>query len=248
MDWAAALWWLPTVAVAAIAVLGILAGAAQPAWPARKYWVAAVLAGSVLATGVSAWQQARSRAALGSETARLQQIGARLDELGRKLQVTPGATPEESFDTVAAAVGALNAKIQQLEAQAEALREKTKTRTIAPDIAAKLADYLRQAGPHRVVVSCLPEDIEAFTYANQIANVLRAAGWEALGPEKTTIFGEAPAIGVKLYVRGGVTAPEAGKLLIDALTRFNIPFQSGITPSAAIPDPATVELFIGPKP
>ena len=48
--------------------------------------------------------------------------------------------------------------------------------------------------------------------------------------------------------RGAAGPPEASKLLIDAFTRFNIPYQSGITPSDAIPDPATVELFVGPKP
>jgi len=248
MSSGAVLWWLPTVAAATIAVLGAVAVAAQPLRPERKYWLAAMLLGGALATGAAAWQQARSRAALGSETARLQQIAARLDELGRKLQAPPGATPEQTFDTVNAAVGALNAKIQQLEGQAEALREKSKTRAIAPDIATKLADYLRQTGPHRIVVSCLPDDLEAFTYANQLANVVREAGWEALGPEKTTIFGEAPAMGIRLYVRGGGAGPEAGKLLVDAFTRFNIPFQSGVAPSDAIPDPATVELFVGPKP
>ncbi len=85
-------------------------------------------------------------------------------------------------------------------------------------------------------------------YANQIANVLRAAGWEALGPETTTIFGEAPAMGITLYVRGADAPPEAARLLIDAFTRFNIPYQSGVASSDAIPDPATVELFVGRKP
>ena len=99
-----------------------------------------------------------------------------------------------------------------------------------------------------MVVSCVPDDVEAYTYANQIANVLRASGWEALGPETTTIFGEAAAMGVALYVRGGGAPPEAARLVLDAFTRFNIPYRSGITPSDAIPDPATVELFVGHKP
>jgi len=37
------------------------------------------------------------------------------------------------------------------------------------------------------------------------------------------------------------------KILIDAFARFNIPYKSGVSPSDAIPDPATVELFVGPK-
>ncbi len=247
------LWWLPTAAVAAIAVLGVVAVAATPREPAlgrgRRWWIVVLLACGALAVGASAWQQARSRDALGGEAARLRQLGERLDALGRQLPAGPGASADETFDSVTAAIIALNAKIKDLEGQIETLREKNRTRSIAPDVAEKLADYLRQAGAHRVVVSCLPDDLEAFTYANQLANVLRLAGWEALGPEKTTIFGEAPAIGIRLYVRSTASAPpETGKILTDAFTRFNIPYQSGITPSDAIPDPATVELFVGPKP
>jgi hypothetical protein len=243
-----AVWWLPTASVAALAVFGFLALARQPWRPGRKYWLAAMLLAGGLAIGGSVWQQNASRAALAGDTARLLELRARLDEVGRLLPAGPGATPGETFDTVAAALAASNARIKDLEGQVQALQEKNRTRTIDPDIAAKAAEYLRQFGGHRVVVSCVPDDVEAYTYANQIANVLRASGWEALGPETTTIFGEAATMGVAFYVRGGGSPPEAAKLVLDAFTRFNIPYKSGITPSDAIPDPATVELFVGHKP
>ena len=243
-----ALWWLPTVPVAALAALAFLALARQPWRPSRKYWLAAMLLAGALAIGASAWQQNASRKALAGETARLNQVWSRLDEVGRLLPAGPGATPSQTFDTVAAALVALNARVRELEGQLRALEEKTQTRTIDPDSAAKIAEYLRQFGGHRVVVSCVPDDVEAYTYANQIANVLRASGWEALGPETTTIFGAPAAMGVSLYVRGGGAPPEAARLVLDAFTRFNIPYRSGITPSDAIPDPATVELFVGHKP
>ena len=244
----AAPWWLPTASVAALAVLGFLAFARQPWRPSRKYWLAAMLLAGALAIGASAWQQNAGRAALVRETARLDEVWSRLDEVGRLLPAGPGTTPGETFDTVAAALVALNARIKDLESQIVALREKNRTRTIDSDTAAKSAEYLRRFGGHRVVVSCVPDDVEAYTYANQIANMLRASGWEALGPETTTIFGEAAAMGVTLYVRGGGAPPEAAMLVLDAFARFNIPYRSGITPSAAIPDPATVELFVGHKP
>ncbi|HEY8873012.1 MAG TPA: hypothetical protein VIM52_08275 [Stellaceae bacterium] len=243
-----AVFWLPTASVAALAVFGFLALARQPWRPSRKYWLAAMLLAGVLAIGGSVWQQNTSRAALAGETARLLELRARLDEVGRLLPAGPGATPGETFDTVAAALAASNTRIKELESQIQTLQEKNRTRTIDPDTAAKAAEYLRQFGGHRVVVSCVPDDVEAYTYANQIANVLRASGWEALGPETTTIFGEAAAMGVALYARGGGSPPEAAKLVLDAFTRFNIPYRSGITPSDAIPDPATVELFVGHKP
>jgi hypothetical protein len=253
MSWGeAALWWLPTVAVAAMAVLGLVAVAVQPPRPSRKYWIAALLLGGALAAGASAALQATGRAALGDETARLQQLGKRLDEVGRLLPAGPGTTPDQTFDTVAAAIASLNARIKDLETQIHALKEKSRARTIDRDTAAKMAEYLRQSGSplgnRRVVVSCLPDDVEAYGYANQIANVLRAAGWEAPGVETTTIFGQAAAMDILVYVRAGAQPPEAARILVDAFARFNIPFQSGITPSEAIPDPATVELFVGHKP
>jgi hypothetical protein len=253
MSWGeAALWWLPTAAVAAIAALGLVAMATQPWRPVRKYWLAALLVGGALAIGASAWQQHASRAALGLERARLGDVTARLDELGRLLEVEPDAAPQPTFDAIAAAIVALNARTKDLEGQIDALKESSRTRTIDPNTAAKMAEHLRQfgspMGSRRVVVSCLPADVEAYRYANQIANVLRTSGWEALGPETTTIFGEAPAMGITLYVRGGVAPPEAVRLLIDAFTRFNIPYQSGVASNDAIPDPATVELFVGRKP
>jgi hypothetical protein len=244
----AARWWLPTISVAALAALGLLALARQVWRPSKKYWIAALLLGGVLAVGASVWMQKTSGAALNQEAARLRDVAARLDELGRLLEIAPGTTPDQAFDTVAAAIAALNAKIKDLEDQVRALQEKSRTRTIDPDISAQMADYLRPFGNHRAVVSCVPDDFEAYHYANQIANVLRAASWEALGPETTTIFGEAPAMGVTLYVRSGVAAPDAARLVLDAFTRFNIPYQSGIASNDAIPDPATVELFVGHKP
>jgi hypothetical protein len=249
MAWIEAVrWWLPTAAVVGMTAFAVVAFAMQPWRPVRKYWLAALLVGGALAIGASVWQQHASRVARGHERARLDDMTARLDNLARLLQAEPGASPSRTFDAITAAIVAMNTQLRELDSQVDTLQEKFRIRSIDPDASAKIAEYLRQFGSHRVVVSCLPDDVEAYTYANQIANVLRAAGWEALGPETTTIFGEAPAMGITLYARGGATPPEAARLLIDAFSRFNIPYRSGVAPSDAIPDPATVELFVGHKP
>lgn len=221
MSWGeVALWWLPTILVGVMALFGLLALAARPGDMARRYWAAGLLLAGVAATGASGWRQLADRMLLVAAEGRQ---SARL--------VAQGAA------------------VKSLEGQLRTLQQKTSQRTIEPAIAAKLADDLRKAGSHRVVVSCAPKDVEAYGYANQIATVLRQAGWEALGPEATTIFGEAPAMGLRLYITsGGAAPPDAAKLLIDTFTRLNIPFESGITPSAAIPDPATTEIFVSHKP
>jgi len=250
MSWAeAALWWLPTATVVAMTGFGLVALIEQAWRPSKKYWIAAFVVCGVLAIAASASQQWLSRVAvLGRDRAQLAEVTAHLDKLGRLLVAEAGTAAHQTFDTIASAIAALNAKVVDLESQIQALQEKSRNRTIDTDTSGKLAEHLRQFGSHRVVVSCVPGDVEAYTYANQIANALHAAGWEALGPQTTTIFGEAPAMGVTLYVRGGAAAPEAARLLIDAFGRFNIPYQSGVAASDAIPDPETVELFVARKP
>jgi hypothetical protein len=207
---------------------------------AKLYWLIAVLLCGALAIAVAAWQQSR-------ELAQLRDLSSHLGALARLLPGGPPASPEQTVDSLATSMYSLNSRINELQAQIETLREKGKIRAIDSDTVTKLADYLRPFGSHRVVVSCVPGDVEAFTYANQIANVLRSAGWDAHGPETTAIFGDAPAMGIRLYVRSGV-APDTAKILLDAFTRFDIPFKSGTTSNDMIPDNTTVELFVSHKP
>ena len=241
-----ALFWLPTAAVAATALLAVIVALAQPPRLAKAVWIVATFLLGAAAVAATAWHQVQSRAEGPVHLAQLREVGSHLDEIGKQLPA--GAAPAaENFDTFPAAIDALNAEIADLGNRIQTLREKTKNREIDPDTAAKLTDYLRQAGGNRVVVSCVPDDVEAYGYANQIANVLRAAGWDALGPEQTAIFGNAQGMGVTVYVHAGGQPPGAAKILLDAFARFNIPYKSGIASNEAIPDPATVELFVGHK-
>jgi hypothetical protein len=242
-----ALFWLPTAAVAVVAVLAVIIALAQPPRLAKAVWlVLSVLLGGAAIAG-TAWYQLQSRSEGPAQLAQLRELGAHIDELSRDLPPGAAPAPADNFDSFGAAIDTLSAKIAALGGRIQAFREEKKNREIDPQTAAQLSDYLRQFGSARVVVSCLPNDVEAFGYANQIANVLRAAGWDAHGPEETTIFGNAQGMGVILYVHPGIQAPPAAKILLDAFARFNIPYKAGITPSEAIPDPATVELFIGHK-
>jgi len=249
MSWTEpALWWLPTFAVAAMTAVALAAALAVPRTPrARRLRTAAILVCGIGAIAASAWQQHRSRAEFGGEAAELRALGAELDAIGRVLPQGAGPAPRATFDSVSAAIGSLRAQIRQLESQIEALREKSLGRALTARSAAALADYLRPFGSRRVVVSCVPDDVESYGYANQIASVLRAAGWDAAGPETTTIFGRAPAMGLSLYVPGG-QPPDTARILVEAFAKFNIPYKGAIAPSEAIPDTTTVELFVAPKP
>jgi hypothetical protein len=141
----------------------------------------------------------------------------------------------------------LTAEVDALQQQIEQLKESTRFRSLTGDTATKLADYLRPFGKHKVVVSCAPNDIEAYHYATQIADVLKTANWDASGPEATTIFGDVRAMGINVY-NNSAHPSDTVKILLDGLAKFGIPYQSRVPPSEALPQTETVELFIGAKP
>lgn len=242
-----ALWWVPVVAVAAMTALGLLAATGRAPQARRRGWVLVILIAGIAAVAATAWQEAASRAALGREAARLAEIGDRLDRLGKLLPQTLGGSPTTTFDTVSNAIRSLNTRIEDLQEQIRAAQEASRNRRVDPETVSRLVASLRGLGPYRVVVSTVPGDPEAFGYANQFVGILREAGWDAHGPETTTIFGTAPYPGVTLFAAGGSAAAQGVSALINAFTRFNIPYRSGIPPREAIPDPATVSLFVSGK-
>jgi len=242
-----ALWWVPAVAVLAMTLLGLLAATGRPPGSARQGWMLGITIVGIAAVALAAWQAAVGHAALGREAARLAEIGARLDQLGTLLPQTPGGNPTATFDTVSDAIRSLNARIEDLQEQIRAARETYRNRRIEPETASRLVTHLRGIGPYRVVVSSVPGDAEAFTYANQLVTLLREAGWDALGPETTTIFGTPSYPGVTLFAPSGGAPAKAVTALIDAFNRFNIPYRSGIPPREAIPDPGSVALFVSGK-
>ena len=139
-------------------------------------------------------------------------------------------------------------QVNALEDQLTKLKERIRRRTISTDTATKLADYLRPFGVHKVVVSCLPNDIEAYHYATEILNVLKSANWDARGPETTTIFGDIKSMSINVYDSGTKNGSDTMKILLAGLAKSGIPYQSRVPPSEALPEGETVELFIGEKP
>lgn len=251
-EWLAALVrWGPAVPVAIVFAIALVQAIVLPrrVW-AKGIWVAAVLACGTLAGADLRLQQrqiqAASQRATNDEVAGLRGLWGQWDAVSRTLPPASD-TSAASFDTVQDALVSLSIQVAQVDRQIAALRAQAKGRTIDDETAAKLADYLRQLGSFPVLVSCVPDDVEAYGYANQLVNILRAAGWDAHGPEISAARRGAAAMGVSVFVRDP-QAPGAAKTLLDAFTRFNIPFQSGIASSEAILDTATVELFVAKKP
>lgn len=246
----------PIVPLALVLAVALIEAVVLP-W---RYWAKAAWFGGVVLTGVAAaallhWeQQASGNAAsdrltvrLASETAALHGLWSQWDELSKTLPPPTGESPKSSFDDVDDALASLSAEVASVKDQIAALKAGETARAVDPAVAAKLTDYLRQYGSYRVVVSCVPGDVEAYAYANQLVGILKSAGWDANGPEQTANVVEGPAMGVTVFDRDP-GAPNAAKALLDAFKQFDIPHQVGITADYAAPDTATAELFVARKP
>jgi hypothetical protein len=258
--------WVPTIAVVALALVACVGAILLPD-PATYRRYGLLVAGLCGAAAIAAtvWSERQEMgpvadrvapaAAGGSAqpedpahlTRRLHATWEAFDAAGKGLPPAPDADPPRSFDTPDAGFAALAAEADALGARIKALQAGTQPRRIDEQSASAMVAYLKPLAHGRAVVSCIPEDDEAYLYANRIATILREAGWDASGPEFTAIFGTAPAPGISLYVRGG-EPPDTANVLTAAFTKFNIPYQGKIAPSDAIPDTETVELFVGKKP
>lgn len=247
----AAAHWSPFGPLAAVLALALIEAVVLPArlW-AKGVWVAAVIVVGTLGMAATKWQQQQSfdsaEDVTDKELSALHGLWTQWDAIGQTLPPSAAAKPAASFESFEDAIASLSAETATVRDQIEALRAKATGRSVDPETAAALADYLRGFGPHRVVVSCVPDDVEAYTYANQLANILRAAGWEAPGPELSGTADGAASMAVSLYTRDP-RSPETAKILVDALSRFNIAFQPEIAPNEAIPDTATAELHVAKK-
>ncbi len=221
--------WLPTVLVIILTAVALTeAGSSRITTRSRRLWMASITLMGSLAIASMVWQVQRTvvaSAALAGTTT--------LQEASNRERNGP------TVSDLIKQVKALEDHIRELEAAKQ-------VRTITTDNADKLVVYLRQFGNRRVIVSCIPDDLEAYQYANQLVNILKAGNWDAQGPQVTRIFGDVRAPGVNVYVNGEDHS-DTVKILLDGFIKFNIPYQSRVTPSQAIPDTETVELFIGTR-
>lgn len=218
--------WLPTLLTIAVTAMALTVASSAPASAFGRWsWMTGVMACGCLAIVASVWQAHK-----------ISGVPAALPRT-TSLPAARQAPPELPAADLTGQIKALQARVSELEAGRQ-------IRTIAPETAEKLASYLRGFGAHRVIVSCAPDDLEAYQYANRLVTVLKAADWQAKGPEITKIFGDVRSPGVNFYV-GSDEHEDTAKILLGAFDKFNVPYQSRVTPSGAIPDPDTVELFIG---
>jgi hypothetical protein len=221
--------WLPTVLVIILTAVALTEAGASPATAKiRRLWMAGIILTGSLAIVGAVWQ------------------GQRMVDASAALAGTTASPEASNRERNWPSVSDLMKQLKVLEDHIRELEAVRQVRTITADNADKLAAYLRQFGNRRVIVSCIPEDIEAYQYANQLVNILKAGNWDAQGPQVTKIFDDVRAPGINVYVNREDHS-DTVKILLDGFVKFNIPYQSRVTPSQAIPDAETVELFIGTR-
>jgi hypothetical protein len=219
-------WW-PTLLVIIVTAVS-LTGAGTPAFgqTVRRLWMVSIFLFGSLAVAATVWQ------------------GQKVNRETAAFSGTTVSPQASNWQRNGPMVSELSQKVRALEDRVRELETQRQFRTITSETADKLAAYLKQSGNRRVIVSCIPDDMEAYQYANQLTNILKAADWDAQGPQVTTIFGDIRAPGINLYVNAE-NHTDTVNVLLDGFRKFNIPYQSRVTPSRAIPDPETVELFVG---
>lgn len=208
--------WVPALLIAALSALALAAAT----FPARRTFVRQSRLAAIAILGISA---------LATTVWQVWTDGEEIARLTRHDRSTE-----------------LQIRVKSLEQQLAKLKESTRGRSFAGDTAAKLTNYLRSFGNHKVVVSCIPNDVEAYQYATEIVDALKAANWDARGPETTTIFGKVSAMAVNVYDNAG-SGSDTAKILLDGFAKFGIPYKTRVPPADML-DPGAVELFIGTKP
>jgi hypothetical protein len=219
--------WLPTFSVIFLTAIALTWAGSPPSTAiGRRSWMTGLLFIGSLAIVGTVWQEHKG-------------VGEAAAPAGTTVSL------QASYrEPSGANVAELTRQLKALQDRVRLLEERKQVRILTPEAAEGLTAYLKQFGSRRVVVSCVPDNIEAYQYANQLVNVMGAANWEAHGPEVTQIFGEVRAPGINIYVNPDDHS-DTVKILLDGFAKFNIPYQSRVTPSQAIPDTETVELFIG---
>ena len=216
--------WLPTLLVIIETAIALTWASSPPAAAmARRWWLTSLFVFGSFAIAATVWQGR-------------QQTDETIAVAGATFSPSKHADPAVNSE--------LGKQVRTLEDRVRELERERHSRTIAPETADQFVAYLKQFGSRRVVVSCIPNDLEAYHYANELVNALKAAGWDATGPELTEIFGDPRAPGINMYVSGDYNS-DTQKILSEGFAKFNIPYQSKLTPSEAISDQKTVELFVG---
>lgn len=150
-----------------------------------------------------------------------------------------------------ALVAEANRKAAEANEKAEAERlarvrieERLAPRNLTPDRLEPFLAILRRGPSGPVDIQFIGNDNEASTFAAQIRDALRRAGWDAhITAAVVSIEGSQ---GLIIHVRDVSHPPAQAEILKNAFRQIGFPVSDG-PPDASLPE-GTVRLFVGQKP
>lgn len=125
------------------------------------------------------------------------------------------------------------------------LQERVKPRHLSADCRKQLIELLKPATKGAIEINHLVLDEESRSFAMQIYEALREAGWSSNGVRSEMITGGTPPIGLLIVFHSEKAIPSHAAVLIDAFSKI------GLSPTLGkdlnIPE-GTVGILVGVKP
>ncbi len=229
---------LPFVLAIALAVLPFWGATARSARK-RRVRVASLVLGALACVAIG-WQQLESaserRAAEEREGELFNSVSYLKGQMATLTQLVPSLVQGDPEKVVAAMRTAadINARIQQLETANQG-RRLSSERTVA------LAAALRQLGTKPIKITNWPLDAEGRTFADDIAEAFRRAGWEVVQSDDVMA---GPPRGVILYFREGDPRDDADQVALE-LNKVGVSVE--VTAGGNVGED-TVDLFVSGRP
>jgi hypothetical protein len=168
---------------------------------------------------------------------------------GRQRQKKAGLKPwpiaNERTKTVEEEAGKLRERAAKAERKLFELQERIKPRRISEEQRMRLTTRLSAASPKGLVgLEHVPGDAEGGTFAEQIEEVLKAAGWPTTRISPATYDGGNPP-GLFVLVKSASTAPARGAVLQRVFSEAEIQLPAYTKSNLGADD---VHIIIGTKP
>jgi hypothetical protein len=125
------------------------------------------------------------------------------------------------------------------------LQRRMGPRRISAEQRARLLGILKTGPKGKVSISCVSGDSEGQTFANEIAELLIASGWQIPDGVAQAMYSGRNPVGFGIVVRSAVGAPIYAAVLQRAFFSIGIPMEGRENPRF---DEGAVEILVGNKP
>jgi hypothetical protein len=192
----------------------------------------------------------RARADLKIEEAK--ERASKADELAGAANERAGVLEIQAQDltrqnlTIRSGVANLEKEASEAKTRYLELLERVSPRSLSSQ-RARLLDMLKQFAKGPITISCLNGNAESCGFAQEIADLLKDAGWTVEGPRDMVLFGSngQPPRGLFLTIKDGRNPPPQANVLIQLLNSSGFLTQGEQNPRL---EEGKLNLLVGVKP